>query len=93
MLPVGFEPIHPHVLSLRLQPLADRVTLALKAGCDLALDCDGVFDDMTCIAEAVTSISDKVARETHALAKAHLSQKIQFAEAAEWQKELSTYLA
>ena len=38
--------------------LPSRAVAVLEAGCDIALNCWGRFDDMTAIAEAVPTITD-----------------------------------
>ena len=72
-------------------PLAGRVTSVLDAGCDVALHCDGNFDDMMAIAEACPRMRpDSVDRLNAARPSATDSQSID-RDAAE--RQISAFLA
>jgi beta-N-acetylhexosaminidase len=72
-------------------PLADRVTSVLDAGCDVALHCDGNFDDMVAIAETCPRMRpDSVDRLNAARPSATDSQSID-RDAAE--RRVSAFLA
>ena len=71
-------------------PLDERVTSVLDAGCDLALHCDGAFDDMVAIAETCPRMRpDSLARLKFAMTSTDDSEDFD-AEAAK--RRISAFL-